>query len=71
MSKRKPPRHPPSHRRQPPTRPAPAAAAPPPQPAGKPPWRERAQLVAFWGFVLIPMAWGVAATVRKALLLFK
>lgn len=35
------------------------------------PWQERALLVLFWGYVLLPLAWGVAATVQKALLLFK
>jgi hypothetical protein len=39
------------------------------RPSGQ--WKDVALLVLFWGYVLIPMAWGVSATVRKALLLFQ
>lgn len=28
-------------------------------------------LILFWSYVLLPLAWGVTATVRKAALLFK
>jgi hypothetical protein len=33
-------------------------------------WKERALLIAFWGYVLIPLAWGVYSTAQKALMLF-
>jgi len=45
------------------------AAAPPPPPPDL--WREWALLFVFWSYVLIPLSWGVASTVKKALLLFK
>lgn len=28
-------------------------------------------LALFWGYVLVPLTWGVASTLQKALLLFK
>jgi hypothetical protein len=39
------------------------------RPSGQ--WKDTARLVLFWSYVLMPMAWGVSATVRKALLLFQ
>ncbi len=33
--------------------------------------KERALLVLFWSYVLIPLSWGIASTAQKALLLFK
>jgi len=73
MSKRKTPWHrhtPPKNRAAAPKTAAQAgrqAAAPPPPDL----WREWALLFVFWSYVLIPLSWGVASTVRKALLLFK
>jgi hypothetical protein len=34
-------------------------------------WRRRLLFVLFWGYVLIPLGWGVTATAQKAWLLFK
>lgn len=33
--------------------------------------RQWALLLAFWSYVLIPLAWGVKSTVQKAMLLFQ
>jgi hypothetical protein len=33
--------------------------------------KDWALLIGFWGYVLLPLAWGVSATVQKALLLFR
>lgn len=33
--------------------------------------RELALLIVFWGYVLVPLAWGVYSTLQKALLLFR
>lgn len=46
-------------------------ATPPPAPPAQSAGRQRALLLIFWGYVLLPLAWGVSATVQKALLLFK
>jgi hypothetical protein len=76
MSKRKTPWHrhtPPKHLAAAPKTAAPhrrQGAAPPPA-EGRKPLREWALLFVFWSYVLIPLSWGVASTVRKALLLFK
>lgn len=41
-----------------------------PQPAAAK-LRQWALLLAFWSYVLIPLAWGVKSTVQKAMLLFQ
>lgn len=40
-------------------------------PAAGPKAKDWLVLALFWGLVLLPLAWGVSATVQKAWLLFK